>query len=239
MKKLFDGFALSVSMLSIIPFFKVHHFYKGINGFAVLSYPLVGFLMGYILYLIHSLLSPYLPQTHLNIIIFALMVLLSGALHLDGFSDTIDGFFVSKDKALEVMKDAHVGGMGVIFSIVFLILKASTLSVFDAFYLLPTIMMLSRFNSVVAIYLYPYISDGMGLLAKEEFKSWQFLLTLIYVTLLTFTHVLLLVISLLSLFVMKVFFIKRYGGFSGDMYGFSIEVTEFILLNAILLGAGV
>jgi cobalamin synthase len=38
---------------------------------------------------------------------------------------------------------------------------------------------------------------------------------------------------------MKVFFIKRYGGFSGDMYGFSIEVTELILLNAILLGAGV
>ena len=239
MNKLFKGFALSISMLTIIPFFKIHNFYKGINGYSVMFYPLVGFLMGLFLYFLHSILSPYLPSMHLGIIIFFLMVLLTGALHLDGFSDTIDGLFVPKEKALEVMKDPHSGGMGVIFSISFLILKASSLAVFDTFYLLPIVMMLSRFNAVVAIYFYPYIGKGMGLLAKEELKGWQFVLTTLYVVFLTMSHVLVLVISLLVLFFIKLFFIKRYGGFSGDMYGFSIEVTELILLNAILLGLSV
>lgn len=54
MSKVFKGFALALSMLSTLPFFKVHDFYKGINGYAV--------------------------------IIFALWVVLTGALHLDGFT---------------------------------------------------------------------------------------------------------------------------------------------------------
>ncbi|WP_434657887.1 hypothetical protein [Sulfurimonas sp. NW9] len=50
MSKLFKGFTLAVSMLSILPFFKVHDFYKGINGYAVMFYPFVGFLLGLLLY---------------------------------------------------------------------------------------------------------------------------------------------------------------------------------------------
>ena len=44
--KTLKGFLLAFNMLSIIPFFKVHDFYKGINGYAVMFYPLVGFILG-------------------------------------------------------------------------------------------------------------------------------------------------------------------------------------------------
>ena len=111
-------------MLSILPFFKTHDFFKGINGYAVMFYPVVGFLLGTILYVIYLFLEPYMPQQHLGIIIFGMWVLLTGALHLDGFCDTIDGLFVPKEKALKVMKDAHIGGMGMIFGGVFIIIKA-------------------------------------------------------------------------------------------------------------------
>ncbi|MCK4737601.1 MAG: adenosylcobinamide-GDP ribazoletransferase, partial [Sulfurimonas sp.] len=147
MKKIFKGFALAVSMLTTIPFFKVHDFYKGINGYAVMFYPLVGFLLSVILWAVYSFLTPYIPLAHLGIIIFGLWVLLTGALHLDGFSDTIDGLYVSKEKALEVMKDPHTGGMGMILTVTFLILKASSLASLEAFYLLPIILMLSRLNA--------------------------------------------------------------------------------------------
>ena len=134
------------------------------------------------------------------------------------------------------MKDPHVGGMGMIFSIVFLILKASSLAVFEAFYLLPIVLMLSRFNAVVAIYLFPYISkNGMGTLAKQELKTWQVLIALLYVVILSFSSLWLIGISLSVLTICAIFFIKRYGGFNGDIYGFTIEVTELILLNAILV----
>jgi cobalamin 5'-phosphate synthase/cobalamin synthase len=239
MKNIFNGFALAVSMLTSIPFFKVHDFYKGINGYAVMFYPLVGFILGGILWAAYALLTPYISSIHLGIIIFGLLVGLTGALHLDGFSDTIDGLYVSKERALEVMKDPHTGGMGMIITVTFLILKASSLAYLEALYLLPIILMLSRLNAVLAIYFYPYISpNGMAALAKQEFKKSQLIWALIYsiVLVLMFNTFMLLVSSLLVLFVVKLFFMKRYGGFSGDIYGFTIEVTELILLNVIIFG---
>ncbi|MCK9490664.1 MAG: adenosylcobinamide-GDP ribazoletransferase [Sulfurimonas sp.] len=237
MTNTFKGFALAVSMLTTLPFFRVHDFFKGINGYAVMFYPLVGFLLGSILWGVYALLDPYIASFHLGIIIFVLWVLLTGGLHLDGLSDTIDGLYVSKEKALKVMKDSNVGGMGMIMSATFLIAKASSLAHFEAIYLLPIILMLSRLNATLAIYFYPYISqNGMGTLAKAEFTKTQMLIALFYSLLLVaiFEIWLALLCALLVLFFIKSFFIKRYGGFTGDIYGFSIEVTELVLLNVLL-----
>jgi len=239
MKKVFDGFALALSMLSILPFFKVHDFYKGINGYAVAFYPFVGFLLGTLLFAIYQLLFPYFPHFHLAMIIFGLWVLLTGALHLDGLSDTIDGLFVPKERALEVMKDPHNGGMGMIFGGVFLLLKASSLMAIDAFYLLPIVMLLSRLIVIFAIYSYPYVSpNGMGMLAKEEFTKRELVIAFVSSLLIValFDAWILLLCAFVSLFVIKYFFIKRYGGFTGDIYGFSIEMVELILLNCIIVG---
>lgn len=239
MRDIFKGFALAISMLTTVPFFKIHDFYKGINGYAVMFYPLVGFFLGAILWGVYLVLSPYVALTHLGVIIFVLWILLTGALHLDGFSDTVDGLYVSKERALEVMKDSHIGGMGMIISVSFLILKASTLAHFQAFYLLPIVLLLSRLNAVLAIYFYPYISqNGMGTLAKAELTKPQMLIALFYsiLAVLFYNKLLLFVSALLVLFVIKSFFIKRYGGFTGDIYGFTIEVSELILLNLLLFG---
>ena len=236
--KTLKGFLLAFNMLSIIPFFKVHDFYKGINGYAVMFYPFVGFILGGILWLVSLALESNIPSQHLAIIIFALWITITGALHLDGFSDTVDGLFVSKDRAFKVMADPHTGGMGMIFSVTFLLLKASSLIYLDALYLLPVILMLSRLNATLSIYLFPYIGGGMATLAKEEFKLSQVISAFIYVIIISilFNATWLLGISILTLFALKLFFMKRYGGFSGDIYGFSIEVTELVLLNALLFG---
>jgi cobalamin 5'-phosphate synthase/cobalamin synthase len=239
MNKLFKGFALALSMLSILPFFKVHDFYKGINGYAVMFYPLVGFLLGLLLFGAFILFTPYFPPLHVSIIVFSLWVLCTGALHLDGLSDTIDGLFVDKKRALEVMKDPHNGGMGMTFSVVFLLLKASSLAALNAMYLLPVILMLSRLNAVLEIYFYPYISNnGMGSLAKSELTGKQLMGALVYslIIVIFFQSYMLLFVTLLVLFGVKSFFIKRYGGFTGDIYGFSIELTELVLLNAVIAG---
>ena len=227
-------------MLTTLPIFKIHDFFKGINGYAVMSYPLVGALLGGILWLVYTLLLPFFPEAHLHIFLFVLWVVLTGALHLDGFSDTVDGLFVPKERAEEVMKDPHAGGMGMIFSITFLIFKASSLWFLDAIYLLPVILMLGRYNAVLAIYFFPYIREnGMSTLAKEEFTQQQLILTTLFVLVLVLlsNSWLLLAFSLLTLLLIKRLFIKRLGGFSGDIYGFLIEVTELVLLNVLLFGA--
>ena len=235
--RLLKGFALAFNMLTVIPFFKVHDFFKGINGYSAMFYPLVGFILGLILYITYYFLRDYIPSTHLSVIIFTLWVLITGALHLDGLSDTIDGLFVSKEKALEVMKDSHVGGMGMIFTLVFLALKLSSLIHFDAFYLLPVILMFSRLNATLAIYFYNYISSGVGTLLKEELQLKHLLFALFYSLVIAyfFSSLGLVIISVLVLLICAKFFTSRLGGLNGDIYGFIIEVTELALLNYIII----
>jgi cobalamin synthase len=239
LQKIASGFALAFSMLSIIPFFKVHNFYKGINGYAVLFYPLVGFILGLLLWGVAVLLEGSVPAFHLGVILFGLWVLLTGALHLDGFADSVDGFFVSKERALEVMKDAHNGGMGMLFSTTFLLLKASSLVALGEYALLPFVLMFSRFGAVLQIYLYPYIGGGIAALAKEEFSKAMFFITLLYVVLfaLFFETLWLFALGIVFVLFVSILLLRRYNGLSGDMYGFSIELVELLLLNALIIGA--
>jgi cobalamin synthase len=164
-------------------------------------------------------------------------VLLTGALHLDGFSDTVDGLFVKKEISIEVMKDSHVGGMGMIFSIVFLSLKLSSVIYFEAYYLLPVILMLSRLNAVLGIYFYNYVSGGVGKLIKDELTLKQLLFAVVLTLGVSyfFTFLSAFVICILLLIICGKFFTSRLGGLSGDIYGFIIEVTELVLLNYIII----
>lgn len=237
--KIWMGFSVAVSMLTTLPFFRVHDFFKGINGYAVMFYPLVGFALGGILYGVSIVLEPYIPSIHLHVLLFALWVILTGALHLDGLSDSVDALFVSKERAVEVMKDSHIGAMGMTYTAVFLILKASVLIAIDALWALPLILMLARFNTVLAIYFFAYIREnGMSTLAKEEFTKAQLIVSILMVlitSLLFPAGLLLLAVSLLCLLFFKLWFTKRFGGFSGDLYGFMIEGSELILLHVILV----
>ena len=235
--KLLKAFALAFNMLTIIPFFKVHDFYKGINGYSAMFYPLIGFLLGTILWATHYTLDGYIPPTHLAVIIFALWVLITGALHLDGFSDTVDGLFVSKEKALEVMKDSHVGGMGMTFTLVFLALKLSSVIHVEAYYLLPVILMFSRLNATLGIYFYDYISSGVGKLLKEELKRKHILIAIFYSLVIAyfFSFSSAFLLAILVLLIIGKFFTSRLGGLNGDIYGFIIEVTELSLLNYIII----
>ncbi len=241
LKKAGMGFSLAVSMLTTLPFFRVHNFFTGINGYAVMFYPLVGFILGSILYAVSVVLTPYLPSAHLHILVFALWVILTGALHLDGLSDTLDALFVPKDRALEVMKDPHVGAMGMTYTGLFLIVKASVLSQLEALWALPLILMLARFNTVFAIYFFNYIREnGMSTLAKKEFTRTQLILSALMVLTTSFIFPfgpILLVVSLFTMLLFKIWFTRRFGGFSGDLYGFMIEGTELILLHVVLVGS--
>ncbi len=241
MRKLVQGFALALSMLSTLPFLRVHNFYKGINGYSVMFYPLVGALLGLILALGYTFLSHYFAPLHVSLIILALWAVLTGALHLDGLSDSIDGFFVAKERSLAVMKDPNVGAMGMVFTVVFILVKASALLYISSWFSLILVLMLARYNAVLAIYFLPYISkQGMGSLAKEEFDTPKLFLSslMVLIALVLTPHGWILLLgSLLGLVAMGYFFLKRYGGLSGDMYGFIIEMSELILLHVMLLAA--
>ncbi len=241
MKPIVQGLILSLSMLTTLPFLRVHTFFKGINGYAVMFYPLVGLILGGILLLMASLLELAYEPTHVALMILALWVLLTGALHLDGLSDSIDALFVSKERREAVLKDPNIGAMALHFSAIFLLLKASVLWHLESLYLLPFIMMLARYNVTFALYYFDYgRSNGMASLAKAEFTNRQFFISTLFVVILSLFFeggFWLVGISVLYLWLISRWLIKKFNALSGDNYGFIIETTELLLLHVILFRA--
>ena len=98
-------------------------------GRSLLWYPLVGLLLGLLLWGAHLLLgqTPALLQAA---IILALWVGLSGGLHLDGLADTADawvGGFGDRERTLTIMKDPRSGPIAVVVLVLLLLLKFAAL----------------------------------------------------------------------------------------------------------------
>ena len=238
--KLLSGFILALATMSTLPSYRIRKFFPGINGLAVMFYPMIGLLLGALLYLTYAMLNPYLPEQHLKIVLLVLWAMLTGALHLDGFSDTIDGLFVPPERAEAVMKEPQVGAMGMIFTVLLLLIKASSLLHLNAIEWLPLVLMLARYNAVLAIFFFPYLrKNGMGSLAKRELTLTQLVIASLLVGSLLLPFIasswLLLAGSLVTLLILGRFFVGHFGGFSGDSYGFLIEITELTLLNLLII----
>lgn len=92
-------------------------------------YPLVGVVIGFIVWCFAVLVSLVLPPLPSAVLTLAVWVWLTGGLHLDGWMDAADALFSyrSRERMLEIMKDSRVGAMGVIACVLLLMLKASLL----------------------------------------------------------------------------------------------------------------
>ncbi len=121
------GFSSALQFLTIMPFGR----HPAFDARASLPfYPLCGLLIGAILACVHQgalLLWP--PQVTALLDVVALVVI-TGALHLDGLADTADGLYGRRDpqRALAIMKDSRIGSMGSVSLICCLAAKWAGLS---------------------------------------------------------------------------------------------------------------
>ena len=116
------GFILSLQFFTRIPINVAIDFNKENIRYSVFFLPLVGFIIGGLGGLIYYLVSPYNAMIASFITLLA-TIILTGGLHLDGLSDTFDGFFSNreKEKVLDIMQDSRIGAFGVL-SIILLVL---------------------------------------------------------------------------------------------------------------------
>jgi adenosylcobinamide-GDP ribazoletransferase len=97
---------------------------------SVPCFPLVGLLLGGMAGAVAWGLPLVAPPPVAALLVVLALAVFSGCLHLDGLSDTADGLLSSRprDEMLEIMKDSHVGVMGVIALVAVLLLKFAALS---------------------------------------------------------------------------------------------------------------
>jgi len=212
-------------------------------------FPLVGLLLGAILAGINWLLSLILPPSIVNAVIIIVLVLLTGALHIDGFIDTCDALFGRRtvQERWQIMSDSRVGGFGVVGAFCLLLLVYVSLGgipetgKMTALILMPA---LSRWSIVYAIFAFPYAKPaGLGKIFKEQ-ANWKKLTLATSFALaatlgLLIAEGLVLIFAGLALIFMVwvvaaaagLFLQRKFAGLTGDSYGAINEVTQvFVLL---------
>jgi len=108
------------------------------------------------------------PPMVAGVLVVIFLVAVSGGLHMDGLSDTADGFLSSRDREgmLEIMKDSRAGPMGVMAVACALFLKAASLggmSADDAWRAALLMPLAGRCALPITIALLPYVRPGGGL----------------------------------------------------------------------------
>jgi adenosylcobinamide-GDP ribazoletransferase len=130
MKRQFSLFLVAVQFLTRLPMPPLREFEPNWLSRSVRYFPLVGALIGLIGAGVWWLSSRCFPPSVAVGLSMSASLLLTGALHEDGFADVCDGFGggASRESILAIMKDSRVGAYGAIGIAMMLGLKWATLA---------------------------------------------------------------------------------------------------------------
>lgn len=226
--------------------------------------PLVGWIVGAISGLVYLVFNKYISN---DIGILASMItgiLVTGALHEDGFADACDAFGGgwTKERILLIMKDSRLGTFGVIglisiLSAKFLLLKElpqftpnldhPTSNIFYNYcyflLLLVGAHSVSRLMPMLVVRFFTYATDPDNSKSKpmvsKKPTSIQILIALIFAVgplfFLDWIYFLVLVPCLLIALRLGAYFKKWIGGYTGDCLGAVQQVSELVYYLSVII----
>jgi adenosylcobinamide-GDP ribazoletransferase len=160
-------------------------------------------------------------------------------MHLDGLADTADGFLSSRprERILEIMKDSHVGVMGMMVIVVVLLLKFAALSSVDPKDLWRVVLLMplaGRCSVVVQMAVLSYVREkGLGRLFHLARPRWAVIEAVAVLCAAGWcvlgmrglgAGALGMVVSL----AFAGYCYRKIGGATGDTYGASCEIVEMV-----------
>lgn len=240
------SFLLGLQFLSIIQFKNDKEIDLEKLGKSTAYFPLIGLLLGLILIAANFIYTKFLPQTVANILLLITLIAVRGGFHLDGFADTIDGFFSGRDKEkiLEIMKDSRIGSHGVVGLVCLILFKFTLLNSISELYKWKALLIMPVFGQLTMVFpisLYPYArKEGLGKIFAEHSGVLQLTIAsitalIIMIFLFKAGGLILIIGFLISVFILTRFSLKKINGFTGDVYGAIEELMEVIMLFMILV----
>lgn len=246
MRQHWDDFRTACAFLTVFPLANNLPMDNPRLGRSMGLFPAVGLVLGLLLVLCNGLLTPLLPRAVVDCLLLLLLVFATGALHLDGVADMVDGLAGSRDRqrSLQIMKDSRVGAMGVVALVMVLLLKYLCLyhvplaQKSAALILMPTA---GRWCQVFLANCSSYIRSegGTGSVFVDHVSGKELLrasLTMLLASLVLFAFKGLFLAALLLLFaaLLMHYFERRLGGVTGDVLGAATELVEVFCLLLIL-----
>ena len=247
-------FLAALSFLTIIPLPHLREASLEKVGRSTGYFPVVGVIIGLVLAGLNWLFGLFLPLAVVNGLLIVSLVVISGALHLDGFVDTCDGIAGHKtvEDRWEVMHDSRAGAFGIVGVFLLLLVKYVSLSSVPENLMMVTLVLMpvvSRWAMVYAVFAYPYARPaGLGKTFKEG-ASWQSFALATMITLAVATGLARLanityfyLAGLAIMFVIWVIVValsaylkRKFSGLTGDTYGAINEVAEVVVLILVCL----
>ena len=238
MKERYGQFIQALTFLTILPV-KAKEESVEPAGFpdSLPWFPLVGLLIGFVLFLVDLVLQGIIASPIRPVLILMVWEILTGGLHLDGLGDTVDGMAVrgGKERKLAAMRDRHFGAFATAAVVMVLLGKyAGLLSERGTCLILApmigrwAMMFLARISP-------PADSEGIG----KNFAGYQggtpFLISTVAV--IGFSVCLGGGVALASVGVVAIFLLgvswfsqSKIDGITGDVFGFSCELSELLVL---------
>ena len=241
------SFITALQFLTISPSIIRRAFTPRELGQATGFFPLVGLALGGILLGANYLLAFILPVQVRAALVLTLWVLLSGALHLDGFLDACDGLLggMTPEDRLRILRDERVGAFALTGGILLMLIKFTCLSALPVWSMaLLLVPVLGRWGMTLAIVIFPYAREkGLGRDMKDRANWSQALLATVIALLAAWLsgHWLGLIALVLAGGVtwgIATFTLRRIPGLTGDIYGAINELVEAAVLLTFIIGKG-
>ncbi len=245
-------FLISLSFFTRLPIPALKNFSEKSFFKSMLLIPLIGSVIGIILFGINFLLNflKLEPSIKALILIFCYLFL-TGCIHFDGVADTVDALYSNKDKSkiLAVMKDINIGTFGNISLIIF-ILSLYIFIRFLIFYnnavLLIIFPIIGRFSAIEIGALFRPNRENHGLgynFCKYDnffiFIGYTLIILILLFFLTNFNSIISFFIIIIINYILGYIVTRRTNGVTGDILGFFIELSqlEFLLCFIVLESA--
>ncbi|MAL49004.1 MULTISPECIES: adenosylcobinamide-GDP ribazoletransferase [unclassified Methylophaga] len=229
---------IALQFLTILPVRLQGEFTAQDIGRSLLFYPVVGLLIGIVLSLLGWNLTSQSPMFS-AILVLAVWVTITGALHIDGLADSADawlGGIGDKAKTLSIMKDPAAGPIAVVTIVLVLLIKFVMLTVLLAeqnWWALIWSVILARTALPLLFLTTDYVRPhGLGSILKQQQSGvhTRRLMLLIGVLALFSVGLFALLFGLLVFLLLRYLMERRLNGFTGDTAGAMVELLEAALL---------
>jgi len=248
MVSILSGLSAALNTLTIIPAgSRLAELHRALPWF-----PWVGAALGALMLGASQLLSMISVRpwpAGIAVLMVVLEVVLTRGLHLDGLADWADsiGGIFDRERRLAIMKDVHTGAFGVTALVVDILARWAA---FDAliegeiFFLIVPVMASSRAMMTELVTSMPYArsTQGMGAPFVAGASKNHRVLSLIgvFVICIPFGPVGVIVplAGYMASRILRWYFLKLYGGITGDLLGATNEILEVVLLFALAIGGG-
>ncbi|MGL4914005.1 MAG: adenosylcobinamide-GDP ribazoletransferase [Romboutsia sp.] len=221
---------------------------------SIAYFPLVGFILGIVLFLIGIVSGLMFDSLITSIIITLASVTLTGGLHIDGLGDTFDAIYSyrDKEKMLEIMKDSRLGTNSLLAIMFVILLKVGFIySIINQGFMWVIIFMpvVARLGVIRLTYKTITPRDkGMGNMFIGKCSTGMFISAILYtiviitlvsrfVFLVPVAFILKMLVSIIVVILFNQIFknhiYKKIDGVTGDILGCSIELGEVIYLLCI------